>query len=329
MKITDEFKVGISVVIALLILVIGLFYLKGINVFTSSRTFYAYFENASGLKPGSSITLHGVKIGQIRKLYIDENNDGINDGHIKVVLYIENEELFIADNSEAVMYNENPLGSKAIKLVLGDSKIALKNESIIESKEAENMIDMIKEYINPIESRAKNLTDHVDSVILTMDVVMHNLEVFTDDLKRNFPVLRRSATKALASADSLLTSIENGVLPNVNQTLDNLNIVIADVHQMDLQKLSNHIDRTIVNLDGFVTQLKDSTSSVGKLTTSDELHKNLIQTNTDLQNLLTDIKNRPYKYVNVSVFEKRSFEEKQKEKESKKAYKEQSKIKSN
>lgn len=326
MKITDEFKVGLSVVIAGVILITGLFYLKGINVFNNSRVFYAYYKNADGLKPGNSITLHGVKIGQIRDLTIDEDNDGINDGSIKVMLYIENENLNIPDDSKAIMYNENPLGTKAIKLELGSSTKPLETESVIISKEAENMMDMIKEYINPIESRAKNLTDHVDSVILTMDVVMANLETFTADLKNNFPALRRSATRALASADSLLSNVEKDVLPNVNQTLDNLNIVISDIHQMDLQKLANHIDRTIENLDGFVTKLNDSTSSVGKLTTTDELHQNLVQTNVDLQNLLTDIKNRPYKYVNVSVFEKRSFEEKQQEKESKKAYKEKSKT---
>lgn len=321
MKITDEFKVGLSVIIAGLILITGVFYLKGINVFNSSRVFYAYYKNADGLKPGNSITLHGVKIGQVRNLTIDEENDG----KIQVMLYIENENLFIPNDSKAVMYNENPLGTKAIKFELGQSEVPLETESIIISTEAENMMDMIKEYINPIESRAKNLTDHIDSVILTMDVVMNNLEVFTADLKNNFPALRRSAKRALASADSLLTSVEKGVLPNVNQTLDNLNIVISDIHQMDLQKLANHVDRTIENLDGFVTKLNDSTSSVGKLTTTDELHQNLVQTNVDLQNLLTDIKNRPYKYVNVSVFEKRSFEEKQQEKESKKAYKEKSK----
>ena len=59
-KLSKELRIGILVVISIVVLVWGINYLKGSNLFDSSRTFYALYENIGGLQEGSGVTVNGL-----------------------------------------------------------------------------------------------------------------------------------------------------------------------------------------------------------------------------------------------------------------------------
>ena len=67
-KLSKELRIGVLVVMAIVVLVWGINYLKGSNLFDSSRTFYALYENIGGLQEGSSVSLNGFKIGMVKKI---------------------------------------------------------------------------------------------------------------------------------------------------------------------------------------------------------------------------------------------------------------------
>jgi phospholipid/cholesterol/gamma-HCH transport system substrate-binding protein len=68
-----ELKVGLF---AVLVLVVGwgvVRYLKGSSIFSKTNTYYAYYEQVSGLQPASYVVLYGVKVGSVTNITLDED----------------------------------------------------------------------------------------------------------------------------------------------------------------------------------------------------------------------------------------------------------------
>jgi phospholipid/cholesterol/gamma-HCH transport system substrate-binding protein len=65
----DEIRTGLLVIVSLAALVGILLYLGAPGVFIPQHTYWIYFQDASGIKPGSQVQLAGRKIGQVRALY--------------------------------------------------------------------------------------------------------------------------------------------------------------------------------------------------------------------------------------------------------------------
>ena len=61
--ITKEVRIGIAGIAALCILVYGINYLKGINMFKPSRYFYVKFQNVNGLTKSSPVFADGFRVG--------------------------------------------------------------------------------------------------------------------------------------------------------------------------------------------------------------------------------------------------------------------------
>ena len=60
--ITKEVRIGIAGIAALCILVYGINYLKGINMFKPSSYFYVKFQNVNGLTKSSPVFADGFRV---------------------------------------------------------------------------------------------------------------------------------------------------------------------------------------------------------------------------------------------------------------------------
>ena len=68
MKISKEFKIGIVVISAIAAFIWGLFYLKGINLFSQKYVLYAVYPKIDGLIEANPLMIHGFKVGQVNKI---------------------------------------------------------------------------------------------------------------------------------------------------------------------------------------------------------------------------------------------------------------------
>ena len=101
--ITKEVRIGIAGIAALCILVYGINYLKGINMFKPSSYFYVKFQNVNGLTKSSPVFADGFRVGIVRDLYYDYTQPG------KVVAEIDvDPELRIPKGSTAELAAEIP-----------------------------------------------------------------------------------------------------------------------------------------------------------------------------------------------------------------------------
>ena len=68
MKISDEIKIGLIILLGIGTLVWGINFLKGSNLFSSNKVFYASYDRVDGLDKASPVRVNGLKVGQIVEL---------------------------------------------------------------------------------------------------------------------------------------------------------------------------------------------------------------------------------------------------------------------
>ena len=74
MKLRKEFIVGIIATIGICGLILGFFYLKGLELWKERSNYYAVYDNSGGITNGRPITLNGLKVGSIVDVSFNPEN---------------------------------------------------------------------------------------------------------------------------------------------------------------------------------------------------------------------------------------------------------------
>lgn len=67
-KYSREVKIGIFALITIAILIWGISFLKGKNIFSSERHFYAVYDDVTGLNTKANVTINGFKVGFVEEV---------------------------------------------------------------------------------------------------------------------------------------------------------------------------------------------------------------------------------------------------------------------
>ena len=73
MKISKTSKLGIVIIISLTILIWGINFLKGRDIFRTEKVYLARYKDVGGLEPSTVVQLNGLKIGYVRDIYFAED----------------------------------------------------------------------------------------------------------------------------------------------------------------------------------------------------------------------------------------------------------------
>ena len=76
MTMTKEVKIGLTGVIALVVLFLGINFLKGMSLFSSQDVYYIQFKNAKGLSKNSTVYADGFNIGRVSNVLYDFSHPG-------------------------------------------------------------------------------------------------------------------------------------------------------------------------------------------------------------------------------------------------------------
>ena len=76
MKISKYARLGILIVISLTILIWGLSYLKGNDIFKKNEYYHVIYDRVDGLVESNKVTLNGYQIGQVKSIEFTSDNSG-------------------------------------------------------------------------------------------------------------------------------------------------------------------------------------------------------------------------------------------------------------
>ena len=80
---TREVKIALTAIVAIVLVYLLINFMKGINVFKSSNTYYVRFDNIAGLAVSNAVYANGYPVGIVRGIQYDYGS------HERVVVAIE------------------------------------------------------------------------------------------------------------------------------------------------------------------------------------------------------------------------------------------------
>lgn len=294
---SKEFIIGISVIVAIVILFVGIDYLKGINIFKPANFYIADYTNVAGLEISAPVTIDGYKVGQVREI----NFNYANPGKIEVHLAL-NKNLRLPEDSKAVI-GTSLLNGASVEILLGKSSKMLEVGGRISTVIKPDMM----------ASLSDNLLPSVEGVIPKIDSLLTNINKLVSDpalLKsvQALEAITQNINHASAGLDRVMTAQVPGVMNNVSQSAANLNTITKDLTELSAQLSKLPVAATMAdvkevtaNLSKFTNQLNDKNSSLGLLMNDPELYHRINNVAASVDSLLIDIQKNPKRYISIKL----------------------------
>jgi len=302
-----EVKTGLLAVFAIATLILGYNYLKGINLFKSTKIFYVVYDNVEGLSQASIVTINGLRVGRVEGIKLNQSTGKL------VVSFTVDGDYYFSKNSVAKTYGGLIVGGKSIAIVPDYSeKTMAKSGDTLRSEQDGGMMDMVSEQFGPIQSRIESILNNADSLVLAISQVLDTTA--RQDLKNslsNINAITTSFKKSSMALEDLLVNDQsklNNTLGNLEHASNNFSTLSDSLSQLKINTLVKELEYTIANFKEISGKINSTDGSLGKLINDDKLYDNLEGATRQLEQLLQDVKLNPKRYVNVSVFGKKQKE---------------------
>lgn len=300
MKISNELKVALTILVALVAGFFGYRLMGDMPMFRQSKIIHAYFEQADGLTPGSYIYVSGVRVGSVKSMRLS------NGDSVKVSMSLDLE-THIPKDSEAHLQSSGLLDEKAIVIERGDSQRNVEHNDEIKGvyeggmmenlkQEGEQLSEDVSESFGKLNTLLEELNAMVDKEAQgKIDSTLTNLQASTEEvatlLRNKRSNLERSITHAqqfLANMDTISTrskSRVDSVLTGLDRSLTELEI------------LSRELTQTNRELNKMLVKINNGEGSLGKLVNDPGLYDNLESLSGEMDLLIKNINEDPGKYL--------------------------------
>ncbi len=301
---TVEIKIAIFVIIGLFLLVWGINFLQGVDIFKKQYKYYVEFERTDGLLASHSVVINGMIVG------IVDNIELLSDKGNKVLVTIKVDKgVNIPKNSAVSVYSPSPLSSPQVNMVFGDAREYFKEGDTIMGTSTPGMLDGLGDLVQDLRKVATSLDTIASSLKATIqtgviDTVLDNIASLS---QRIDVILAHNAGKV----DDIVTDV-HGLTATIHQNDDKINNMIANLDRISeelagekVQQGINDAVSALAKLDTLLTNINQGNGTMGQIMVNDSLYHNLKNSLNSLDLLLTDLKANPKKYINVTVFGKK------------------------
>ena len=285
----------------------GYSFLKGKNMFVPVNNYYVLYEKVGGLIESGHVMMSGYKIGFVDDIRF---TDDMNNLVVRVSI---DKKIELPRGTVAKIFSSDIMGTRAVEIIPGSSGEKHFPGDTLYAQIQPDLKEEINIQILPLKLRAEEMMASVDSLLIIFQSVLD--QSFRDNFAKSVENLTStigSLERSVYSVDTLLT-LENsrfnrilGHLESVSGNLAGSNQDISNILN-NFSAISDSISKSellssINNLNELLTGINQGEGSLGKLFNDDELYNNLEDAVKSLDLLLTDLKDRPGRYVNFSIF---------------------------
>lgn len=301
-KYSNEVKVGVTIVLAAIIFVLGVRYFEDLPLFKSTYSLRAEFENAGGLIAGNAVRTAGVTVGSVNGVNIDPST-----GKVTVRFHVD-EDIPVTEGTYAKIGGFDALGVVRMDLVLGPpSAPRIPEGGYVRGQPTSDVFGELTE-------GAPQLITRVDSVLAGLDVVLSETEGM---LARPESDLRVTLANMRSSTETL-ESLLRGERDRIGSILANMDSVTSNVERLTggengeqieelIASLNATLDSLDTNLEGLgetttslnllLTKLNEGEGTMGRLINDDSMYLKLDSTLTGLNALMADFRANPGRYM--------------------------------
>ncbi len=315
LKNKSVYIIALSFIIALVLFIWGFNFLKGKDVFSKQRIFYASYYEVGGLVKSNPVMINGLRVGQVKDLYFHPDNQR----SILVELSL-NTTIPIPANSISRIFSSDLMGSKAIDLQLGDSDIMAIDGDTLQTSLETSLKDEVNAQVAPLKNKAEDLLSSLDSLVMVIQTILNenakqNIMSSLQNISNTFKNLENTT----ANIDTMVVEEQNriaSILYNIelitrnfeknsnefNRIIGNMATFSDSLVASDLPGTVKKADETLAQLSALLATINRGEGSLGMLVHNDTLYIELERTAAEMNKLLEDIRLNPKRYVKFSLF---------------------------
>lgn len=289
----EEVKAGITIIASLAILTAFVVLIGGSRLLEKTDVYYVRLMNAAGLEAGSLVKLGGVKVGTVVNVREPEGPGkpvtlelGLRKG------------MTVYKGTKATVSQTGMVGDIFLLLsVESASNDRLKPGDEIQSEESVSLARIM--------ARMEELANSVDAFVKNVDML------FSPKNADNVQKLITDTNKAIVSGS---VSVEKSSAA-LKGTAERLNVVLAELEGLVkdnkgevsalIRKAKEDLERAGTMIDAIGATVKTVDKTAGSVDRAvqlqsrnlDELLRNLSRTTEDLQDVLQEVKRKPWSFI--------------------------------
>lgn len=307
MKLKREVKIGGFAILMIVLLYMGIRFVKGRDVFNTTNTFYAYYEQTAGIQKTSAIMIRGVRVGSV----IDVRLNNPHSPMVEVVMNIKRS-YRIPDDSKARIVSSGIIGGKVIEIEVGSTTASLRSGSTIESVADKGLLEIAGSEMEYFKQKATVIINQLTVTLQGINSLleensravagsMRNIDAITGRVDRMLGDKQVQIGSIIDNLDSLSQALgtSRGKIENI---ASNIEQVTDSLQQANLGQMLNTMNSTLVSLNTVLNRINAGEGTVGQLATNPELYDSLTNACSNLSLLIEDVKNNPGQYVRFSLF---------------------------
>lgn len=298
-KLSREAWIGIYGVCMLLLLYLGINFIKSQDIFSRDNVYYAVYDNADDIAASSPVTIKGFRVGTVDRVWYD-----VPTGKVITEFSVKRDYPLPAD-SRAKIASASLMGATVIDLQLGNADRILADGDTVSSLIEPGLTQALGDF----KTKADTLLEQLSQALTGVNAVLSDRNV-------------ANLSALLAHANSIGGNLDRMVAGDLNRTMTNLRSLsaelntaapkinrivdrvenIADTMSLAVPPLMTNLAQTAEKLNAVMQAINEGQGSAGKLIYDRELYDNLTEASESLTLLLQDLKANPGRYIHISVF---------------------------
>lgn len=278
---------GLLVVVAGVLFVWGSFFLMNNPIWRGGTDVVLALADGAGLKRGDRVHLNGVQVGTVREVQLR----GRQEVAVKVRL---NEGLILPADTRATLRSD-VFGSNTVVLLPGNALVQLEKGDTIQGLAARSLPEIMTE----LSGQARDVLASADSLLSPRAVAdVHAtasvLPASAEQLRSAFTELHLAA-RALRRSSEGVEGAEAG--PALTRALTEL-----EGSARAFTSAARAMEQSLGSLASVMVKIDEGEGTLGRLVNDSTLYQELSSTLREVRALATDVRERPKRYMSISVF---------------------------
>ena len=292
-----EIEVGVTVLVAMAILLWGVTWLKEFQIQRSVRVWQVMFPQTGGLSTSDEVQVNGLKKGSVRAVHLT------GDGVLVDLALVS--EVTLTHDSQVTIRNIGLMGEKVIAVDLHSTGGAWTEQDTIPGGYDKGIPEVMGDVAKTIDA----VTDLVGKLTTLVDATDKNgdLSVTMKNVRQTSEELRSSVTESRRSLRTTLDNFAAASKTAKGLTTDReaqLSKAIGDFASAaeKLDRLSDRLDSLRAVLQSVTAKVDRGDGTLGRLVNDRKLYTDVAASVDSLRSLIADVKKNPRRYFKVSLF---------------------------